>query len=748
MKNKIIVKSINAITLRFVANSYSIFDDVFPLMVNGFNAYSKENNLDIDLELTFFSEDNNTQGYIDLYATLNLLKKKTNKYDIFAYDPLYLRSFTPYLIELDEWVDKELLDIYSTKEVLNISVFNNHRYGIPIILFYSVLFSNSNYLKKHNKGIPKTWDELIDTAKYILKEEKEKYNNTDLYGYNGFFPNGENSMSTFYQLLYSYRDDIDSPLPDIKSQNAIDALNKIKQIQNEISSELMFRSSETNTITALMTEKILFSFFWSTIKIPNYTITLLPSKNRFLNSTVYGGYNIGINRNIEENRKKASIEVLKYFLSEEVQRDIILKKSVLVSPLKSLYQDDNSEICKTVVKCSAMRNVKCITKPSIEMNNYLDYSNKVVDIIHEFLAGKKEVEETLTDIDDITRIYFFSWNDTFGLVVISILGFIFFLYVISIIFLFIPKFQKYFIFFEKELWLIYSLGSFLILCSIFEYFNKPSINKCTLRHTFINIGNAMIYSPLFYRLLINFPEVSKFIEWVKKIRIALVLFFIIIQILLSFVVDILHTYKIEVVYAQKNYSICGRNNNIGSKIVIIQYLFNIFLYISIGILIFLEWNIEETFNDIRNFTFSIIIDAISILLIIIIKIIDFKDYIMVNFLDIFINILFVLTNQIYIVCIRVLILKYSKKKGIEEKLIDNLLKFNESPSKDIKCISINSKPDIESTFSKTSDYSTLTKKIYKSKILNYHYSQKQSISSYANSEASQSQARTPNSNFI
>jgi len=42
------------------------------------------------------------------------------------------------------------------------------------------------YLKKHKKRIPKTWDELIETSKYILREEK-KLNNTQLLAYNGLF---------------------------------------------------------------------------------------------------------------------------------------------------------------------------------------------------------------------------------------------------------------------------------------------------------------------------------------------------------------------------------------------------------------------------------------------------------------------------------------------------------------------------------------------------------------------------------
>jgi len=50
-----------------------------------------------------------------------------------------------------------------------------------------VLFSNKYYLNKYHRDVPSTWDELIDTSDYILKKELLN-NNTNLIGYNGFFP--------------------------------------------------------------------------------------------------------------------------------------------------------------------------------------------------------------------------------------------------------------------------------------------------------------------------------------------------------------------------------------------------------------------------------------------------------------------------------------------------------------------------------------------------------------------------------
>jgi len=54
------------------------------------------------------------------------------------------------------------------------------------MLDYTVLYSNIQLLEKYNKQVPKTWDELLETGDYILKEEK-KLNNTELIAYNGLY---------------------------------------------------------------------------------------------------------------------------------------------------------------------------------------------------------------------------------------------------------------------------------------------------------------------------------------------------------------------------------------------------------------------------------------------------------------------------------------------------------------------------------------------------------------------------------
>jgi len=57
-------------------------------------------------------------------------------------------------------------------------------------------YANKKLLKTYNKRIPKTWDELIETSKYILQEERKK-NNTDLVAYNGLM-NGNINFFFFF----------------------------------------------------------------------------------------------------------------------------------------------------------------------------------------------------------------------------------------------------------------------------------------------------------------------------------------------------------------------------------------------------------------------------------------------------------------------------------------------------------------------------------------------------------------------
>jgi len=124
------------VTIRFFTDTYSRLDDAFNFMINSFNRYANETNKDIQLQLTYFTDVSNVVGYNDYSSTLGLLGKKNSKYDIFAYDANYLSAFSPYLMELDEYLPKNFTDLYSSKNNRMLNYYNGHIRGFLNIFIY------------------------------------------------------------------------------------------------------------------------------------------------------------------------------------------------------------------------------------------------------------------------------------------------------------------------------------------------------------------------------------------------------------------------------------------------------------------------------------------------------------------------------------------------------------------------------------------------------------------------------------
>ncbi|ORX83189.1 periplasmic binding protein-like II [Anaeromyces robustus] len=247
------------------AVAYSIYDEgqIFTPIINDFNKYSENNNLNITINLNLLTTLNSTYSGIDfgsLIETLN--KKKSTKYDFYFYDSLYSENYGSHFLDLKKWIPQEYIDNYDPSTLKQTCMYNDKLIGFPVTLDYMVLYSDEKLLKKYNKTIPLTWDELLETSKYILDHEK-KENNTELIAYNGLFSNDDHGTFSTYEYIYSYRDSKDSPFPDITSQNAIDALEMMKKMKQEIASDYIFNANSYSTINNLMHYgSALFLKFW------------------------------------------------------------------------------------------------------------------------------------------------------------------------------------------------------------------------------------------------------------------------------------------------------------------------------------------------------------------------------------------------------------------------------------------------------------------------------------------------------
>ncbi|ORX46949.1 hypothetical protein BCR36DRAFT_455467 [Piromyces finnis] len=63
--------------------------------------------------------------------------------------------------------------MYSSGIASETCTYNDKWVGLPVEVDFNVLYVNEEILKNYQE-VPTTWNELIDTAEYILKEDRKK----------------------------------------------------------------------------------------------------------------------------------------------------------------------------------------------------------------------------------------------------------------------------------------------------------------------------------------------------------------------------------------------------------------------------------------------------------------------------------------------------------------------------------------------------------------------------------------------
>ncbi|ORY37734.1 periplasmic binding protein-like II [Neocallimastix californiae] len=139
-----------------------------------FNKYSAENSLNIKLNVNLLSKDNSTVEVEDYESTIELLfSKKSDKYDLYYFDNIFSNKFGPYLLDLREYLSESHINLYDNEITSQTCYYNDKLVGLPTVIDCTSLIYNKDLLNKYKKSVPKTWEELIETAKYIINEEKK-----------------------------------------------------------------------------------------------------------------------------------------------------------------------------------------------------------------------------------------------------------------------------------------------------------------------------------------------------------------------------------------------------------------------------------------------------------------------------------------------------------------------------------------------------------------------------------------------
>jgi len=220
-----------------------------------------------------------------------------------------------------------------------------------------------------------------------------KENDPELICYNGLYTDNDQGLDSIYDFVYSCRDSYDSPYPTPEDQTFIDSLNLLKKLKNEVASDIIFSSTEDFTFSKLLTGKALFiKYFILTepfLSSLPYEVTFLPGKKEGISGTAIMGNNIGIIKSINEEKKAAAVEVLKFFTNKEYQKTLF-ETGIFLSPLNEIWNNEN--VCKKGL-CHIGKNMQIIIEPDFIKKGGDLLRKKYKSYIYQFLFGNKTTAE-------------------------------------------------------------------------------------------------------------------------------------------------------------------------------------------------------------------------------------------------------------------------------------------------------------------------------------------------------------------
>ncbi|KAG4107448.1 hypothetical protein H8356DRAFT_974815 [Neocallimastix lanati (nom. inval.)] len=706
----------NAINISAVSFSFNGGGDIYKPMIDSFNKYAKQNNLDITVSLDLYTNENSTSLVTDYESMLDSLIQ-SDSYDLYFYDNIYSTKFGPHLLNIKEWISQEHLNLYSEGIASQSCVYNDKWVGLPINIDFAVIYSNPLYTNKYNVPAPKTWEELLESGKYIINEEA-KIGNTDLIAYNGLFNSLESGTCSLYEFIYSYRNSVNDPYPQLPSQESIDALEMMKKLTQEINTESQFQNDDGYTGSKLMDGKFVFLKFWYLSMVTNYTISPIPGVREGISGSAIGGYNLGISNHIDDSKKQAAVTAFEFITSKDMQKKIIMKNK-LYSGIPSLYDDE--EVCATV-DCAFFKSIQLVARPTSKSNNYSNYSEKFRNYIYEFLYGDKSAYDVLKKINDISKFYYLSLDRSetpFGLIIIISFIILTLTMVFSLKFIYMNKYKPYFRFIPGDMWILSVFGCILIMCTCFTGLGEVTLLKCQLKLLTFSVGFTLSLIPVFCKLIANFPDENSISKWVDNHKYIFLSVFILCDFLLySLSFNTPYTIEPKLVDDGQNYQKCKTTKS-GKLMVYLILISKLIIILCILFFTFVEWNMELTRDDIRYLSVALYMDIISFGVLMFINFMDLNNYIVYYGVPDFIYLFFAVTNYIFLYGFRI-IRALMGKESEDEIFLKNFRKNTSSNGNVYLMNSSTSNKFGSASCSNNSSSKDLSNQL-SSKILNYHY---------------------------
>ncbi|MEW5822099.1 MAG: ABC transporter substrate-binding protein [Cyanobacteriota bacterium] len=296
-------------------------------------------NIDIKEELLPASSDLQHQFYV-----INL-EGKTEGIDIIGLDVIWVKEFAKagWIKDLTGYLEKDEYNDF-IPVLVEANSFEDKLYAIPWMFNSGLLYYRKDLLDKYKLKPPETYQELLETADYILKKE----NNPDLYGFLWQGKQYEGLVCNALEFIYGNGGKIlinnDVVIDSIQTRQALDMMRKF--INTGVSPDLVKTANEGIARKTFLNGNAIFIRDWAYSnriingdKSPLKGLVAFSNVPHFPNkesSPILGGYQLGINK--YSRHPDEAYEFIKFITSPEAQKHVAIYGGYKPSR-KSLYKD-------------------------------------------------------------------------------------------------------------------------------------------------------------------------------------------------------------------------------------------------------------------------------------------------------------------------------------------------------------------------------------------------------------------------
>jgi multiple sugar transport system substrate-binding protein len=364
-------------------------------LVEAFNSKHK------DIEVVELEMPQKTDAQHDDYVTK--LAAGDTSIDVFSLDIIWPAEFgaAGWLEPLNNYFSKEDLEKLLPGPVEG-TQYKGKQIAIPYYTDAGVLFYRKDILEKAGKQPPKTFEELMALAKELQGKEGTKY------GFVFQANQYEGLVCDWLEYVWANGGEVLDKDGNIvvNSPNTIEATKFMKDLVTQVAPEGVTTYQEPESLAVFLEGKAVFHRNWpyawkasfgpeSKISGKVGVIPMPKGPKGTSGAATLGGWNLGINKNIDEKKKAAAIKFIKFAVSPEGQKIVAIEGGRL-PVLKEMYKDQ--EVLKANPHFAEFFEPLMAAKPRPVSPNYPEISDVIQRNIHKVLTGGLTPEEAVANI--------------------------------------------------------------------------------------------------------------------------------------------------------------------------------------------------------------------------------------------------------------------------------------------------------------------------------------------------------------